>query len=143
MSFQTFFRITPTRKLTLNNRWWNSVHPKKTLFFLPVNKDQLELWKEFLCTSHKRNFVFLHECYVDCSKYRYRKLTSYKEQPLYEVLIKQWDLYHVLDKKVLKIFRNMDINLRYFPSGSKTIYPSDEEGNRIPFSPKMARKLKR
>lgn len=140
---KTFFRITPGRILTLNNRWWDKVRPKKTLFFLPVNIEQLELWKEFLCKEHKRSFVFLHEVYVDCPKYRYRKLTTFKDQPLYEILVKQWDLHHVIDKKVLKVFKNIPINIRYFPSRSQLIYPVDEEGNRVPFSPKEARKIEK
>lgn len=126
----TFFRITPKRTLILNNRWYDRVSPKNTFFFLPANKEQIELWKYFLCTTHHKTFVFLHECFIDCVNYRYRRLTFYRGVHLYEILIKSYNLTKITDVKVLKIYKERPITLKYLPK----ILDYD-------FSPHKARKM--
>jgi hypothetical protein len=116
---QPFFRLTPNRTLTLNNRWPHiKVKPKHTLFFIPLEHEQVELWKQFLCVSHHKSFLFLHEVYIEfrLNKYNTRTLTYYKDKPLTEVLIKQDGLISVVNKKTIKVFHTVPVNLRYFPN---------------------------
>jgi hypothetical protein len=114
---QSFFRLTPKRTLTLNNRWPHiKVKPKHTIFFLPLDYKQIELWKDFLCVSHHKSFLFLHEVYVEfhLDKYNTRTLTYFKDSPLNEIMIKHDGIISIHNKKTIKVFHSIPANLRYF-----------------------------
>lgn len=84
-------RFTPTRSLTYNNRWHNPVKPKHTLFFIPPDASQVLPWLDFLCTKHKRSFLFIHTIVLQATRVKVRVLTVWKGVPLQEVMLRERD----------------------------------------------------
>lgn len=84
-------RFTPTRSLTYNNRWYTPVYPKHSIFFIEPDLEQFFLWLDFLCTTHKRNFLYIHTVTLSASRISIRNLTTWKGKKLREVVIRTRD----------------------------------------------------
>lgn len=82
-------RLTPTKTLTYNNRWYQPVKPKKNLFFIPPDANQFFYWLDFLTTTHKKTFLYLHVIMLKAVRKRTRTLLTWKGNPLKEVMINQ------------------------------------------------------
>jgi len=86
-------RFTPRRTLTYNNRWCRHVLPKHTLFFIPVEEEQVMAWLNFLCTKHHKTALYIHTIVLRARTVSTRVLTVWKGVPLVEVMIRDRD-YH-------------------------------------------------
>lgn len=89
-------RLTPSKSFTLNNRWYDNVQPKHTLFFVPPYEDQIVRWAKFLCNSHNRAKIFVHLVKVHCSRPKERILARYYGKPLFEIMVREEDLGHII-----------------------------------------------
>ena len=108
MPFKKFYRITPKRTCTLNNRWYDKVWPKHTLFFCPLDEDQLRLWVDFLCIEHKRSFLYVHTVNVHFTRFSWRKLPTQRQlfrNKLTEIMIKDYNFLGIDVLKTRRKFR--------------------------------------
>ncbi len=87
MAINRLLRITPGRTLTLNNRWFEPVMPKKTIFFIPPELDQGLLWGDMLKTTHKKSFLFIHIVDVMNTGYSERIYAGWENQDLIEIKV--------------------------------------------------------
>lgn len=83
-------RFTPGRSLTYNNRW-HVPKTKRSLFFIPPDEEQFRLWLDFLCTRHRRSYLYLHTIVLRATRARTRVLKIWKGRPLREVVIRERD----------------------------------------------------
>lgn len=81
-------RITPTKQFTLNNRWYNNVWPKHTLFFMPNHYWTVRAWINWLCWKHHRTYLYAHYVRLESGMPRMRILAYYKKIPLIEYLVR-------------------------------------------------------
>ena len=110
-------RFTPTKSLTYNNRWHTLVRPKHTLFFIPNDVEQFFLWLDFLCTTKRRNFLYIHTIVLKAARIRTRTLTTWKGKPLREVMIRERDYEHrwwFRTQRVKHALKSVPVILRRF-----------------------------
>lgn len=110
-------RFTPTRSLTYNNRWHQPVRPKHTLFFIPNDVEQFFLWLDFLCTTKRRNFLYIHTVVLKAVRSRTRVLKMWKGKPLLEVMIRERDYEYrrwFRTQRVLHTLKRVPAVLRRF-----------------------------
>lgn len=118
MATLSVFRLTKTKQFVLNNGWENvKVYPKHTLFFIPKEKDTIEAWKEFLCRSHNRSFLYLHNVTIKYLGAGLKLRLLHNTLP--EIMVKDDSLLSVKVHKTVKVFKNLPINWTYLPMSKK------------------------
>lgn len=112
------FRLTKTKKFVLNNHWKNvRVHPKHSLFFIPRSMPCVEDWITFLCKSHNRDFLYLHEISLryKTSGFHLRLLKpSSMQASLPEVVLDADAEQHITVLKTMKVFAGVPVHWSYF-----------------------------
>ncbi len=90
------YRICPPEcrgVMWLNNRWFDPVMPKYSVFFIPKYKDVMfnanhrMLWLDFLMTTHKKSHLYLFEVRVNFTRIHYRDLVAWEGEDLEEIVL--------------------------------------------------------
>lgn len=115
------FRLTKSHKFVLNNRWEDvRVHPKHTFFFIPKDIPCVEDWIQFLCKSHNRVSLYLHEILLEYKTpgYHTRLLRpdNMMNVALPEVMLDVSAKQHIIVLKTRKVFLNTPVHWSWFQS---------------------------